>query len=366
MSPPTGYESGQETARRQLSRHLTGAGIELGPGHMPFPLVMPSTTARYLDAWSPGDSADRFPEVDASAFVEPDMICDFNVDGLAPVPDASQDFAVASHVLEHLANPLRMLCEMHRVLRPGGTVLIILPDRHNTFDRDRPPTPLEHLIAEHEAGVTEVDDAHVEEFILATAPFQTPGPPGTRTVPDPDLDLAATSIHERSLALLWLRWDDVSVPEQRREIVQLHRLRSIHAHVWDVDDFFAVLCHGVGEMGMAWELMDGLLAGDPGGRADEFALVLRRSAAPVDPPEQLARLRAAWSVWRPYRAAVQAELEKLRAETADLQARVAALQAQVDTHEPPPPPVDEPLETVRRGLATLKSAVLRRVDRPQP
>lgn len=364
MSPPAGYESGSETARRQLSRHLVGAGVELGPGHMPFPLVMPDTTARYLDAWSPGDSADRFPEVDASAFIEPDVICDFNVEGLAPLPDASQDFAVASHVLEHLADPVRMLCELHRVLRPGGTALIFLPDRHNTFDRDRPPTPLEHLLAEHEAGVTEVDDTHVEEFILATAPYQTPGPPGTRTEPDPDLDLTAMSTYERSLALLWLRWDDVTVPEQRREIVELHRRRSIHAHVWDVDDFFGVLCHGVGELGMAWELVDGLLAGDPGGRADEFALVLRKAAVPVAASEQLARLQSAWSVWRPYRAAVQSELDQLRAETAGLQARVAELQAQVDAHQPPPPPpAEEPLpEALRRGLVILKSAVRRRVS----
>ena len=277
------YECGGETARRQLSRHLVGRGIELGPGHLPFPVVMPSTSVRYLDAWAPGDSADRFPEIPQTQFSPPDIVCDFNAEGLGPVPDASQDFAIASHVLEHLANPLRMLCELHRVVRPGGTVLIFLPDRHNTFDRDRPPTPLDHLVEEFEAGVTEVDDAHVEEFISFTARNPGVGPPGTSSVPDPDLDLESMSVYERSLALLWLRWDDVTVPAQRRELIELHRRRSIHAHVWDVDEFLPVLGHAVRELDHAWQLVDGLLPGDPGGRPDEFALVLRKDVAPAEP-----------------------------------------------------------------------------------
>nr|MDQ3640790.1 class I SAM-dependent methyltransferase [Actinomycetota bacterium] len=169
MTKPFEYERGSETARRQLSRHLVGQGIELGPGPKPFSALMPSTTVRYLDAWAPSDNADRFPEIEQSEFAPPDIICDFNDEGLAPIEDASQDFAVASHVLEHVANPLRMLCELHRVVRPGGMVLILLPDRHNTFDRHRPPTTLSHLVEEFEAGVTEVDDAHIEEFISFTA-----------------------------------------------------------------------------------------------------------------------------------------------------------------------------------------------------
>ena len=137
---------------------------------------MPATTVSYLDAWAPDDSADRFPEIEQSEFSPPDIICDFNAEGLAPINDDSQDFAIASHVLEHLANPLRMLCELHRVVRPGGAVLIFLPDRHNTFDKDREPTPLDHLVEEFEAGVTEVDDAHIEDFISFTATHQGGGP----------------------------------------------------------------------------------------------------------------------------------------------------------------------------------------------
>lgn len=335
MKPPSAdYECGPQTARRQLSRHLVGKGIELGPGHIPFPVVMPSTTVQYLDAWAPGDSGDRFPEIEHAEFSPPDTICDFNTEGLGPIADDSQDFAVASHVLEHLANPLRMLCELHRVVRPSGTVLIFLPDRHQTFDKDRPPTPLAHVIEEFEVGVTEVDDAHIEEFIRATATHQGGGPPGTASTPDPDLDLDRLSLYERGLALLWLRWEDVTVPAQRRELVELHRRRSIHAHVWSVDEFFPVLRYGAQELGHAWQFVDGLLPGDPGGRPDEFGLVLRRDPTPAGPEAQSARLDTAWAVWRSYRGALDAEVAGLRTdlvsarvEQEQLRARVADLEA---------------------------------------
>ena len=58
---------------------------------------------------------------------------------------------LASHVLEHVANPLRLLDEVHRVLRPDGLLLLLLPDRHTTFDRTRAPTSLEHLMDDYEA-----------------------------------------------------------------------------------------------------------------------------------------------------------------------------------------------------------------------
>lgn len=314
MSGPPGYQWGPQAARGQLSRHLVGHGVELGPGHVPFPLVMPSATVRYLDAWSPDGSGDRFPEVDGSEFVAPDTICDFNAEGLAPLADGSQDFVIASHVLEHLANPLAILCEMHRVLRPGGTLLILLPDRHNTFDRVRAPTPLAHLVDEFERGVKEVDDDHIEEFLHHIHDRSGGGPPGASSVPDPNLDLDGMTVHERSLALLWLRWDDVTVPAQRRELIELHRRRSIHAHVWDAEEFLPVVLHAVRHLGHGWELLDGLLPGDPGGRADEFGLVLRRAVDPLDACERAERLDASWRAWREYRLGLRSEVDRLRAE----------------------------------------------------
>jgi SAM-dependent methyltransferase len=57
----------------------------------------------------------------------------FQVDFFAPcdrIPaaDGCYDFAVASHVLEHLRDPAAALLEWGRVVRPGGSILLFLPD----------------------------------------------------------------------------------------------------------------------------------------------------------------------------------------------------------------------------------------------
>jgi SAM-dependent methyltransferase len=52
---------------------------------------------------------------------------DLNVDRL-PEQDGSLALVVASEVIEHLVDPGRAIAEFHRVLRPGGHVLITVPN----------------------------------------------------------------------------------------------------------------------------------------------------------------------------------------------------------------------------------------------
>ncbi len=45
----------------------------------------------------------------------------------AEVPDARVDTVVSNHVLEHIPNPLEALGHMARILRPGGTLALVVP-----------------------------------------------------------------------------------------------------------------------------------------------------------------------------------------------------------------------------------------------
>jgi SAM-dependent methyltransferase len=45
-------------------------------------------------------------------------------DGSLPVPDQTFDAVISTQVLEHVADPARYLSECHRVLRPGGKLLL--------------------------------------------------------------------------------------------------------------------------------------------------------------------------------------------------------------------------------------------------
>ncbi|HUZ47367.1 MAG TPA: methyltransferase domain-containing protein [Terriglobia bacterium] len=84
---------------------------------------------------------------------------------LRGIPDASYDCVLASHVLEHLANPLKALREWKRVLGRNGLVSLVLPHKDGTFDWRRPTTTLAHLIEDFDKNVGEDDRTHLSEIL---------------------------------------------------------------------------------------------------------------------------------------------------------------------------------------------------------
>lgn len=81
------------------------------------------------------------------------------------IPSGSYDIVLASHVLEHVANPLKALEEWKRLLRRGGHLLMVLPERSLTFDHRRPVTSLDHLLADRDGGTGEDDLTHLDEIL---------------------------------------------------------------------------------------------------------------------------------------------------------------------------------------------------------
>jgi SAM-dependent methyltransferase len=265
---PTESAVGEQTSlpsdplaiRRRFASHLSGEGIEIGPGHVPFP-VPPTLFVRYLDRWEPTKLTALFPELgEQPGFSKPDVIADLDMDRLTSFPDASLDFVIASHVLEHLANPLAMLVDIHRVLRPGALLVVLIPDRHKTFDRDRAPTSLSHLIDEYRRDVREVDDAHIMDFLIG-ARVQLDGHRG------PD--------------------------EFAPDYLNFHRQRSVHVHVWDVEEFGGALDYGAEELGLRWNVIDTMPPGAVGTYGDEFGWVLAKVEDDLGPTGRFRRFRRA-------------------------------------------------------------------------
>lgn len=77
-----------------------------------------------------------------------------------PLPDESQDFVVSSHVLEHFPDPMTALLEWYRLVKPGGIIFMIVPHKERTFDKERPRTTLQELIARHARRAGMDADAH--------------------------------------------------------------------------------------------------------------------------------------------------------------------------------------------------------------
>ncbi len=75
------------------------------------------------------------------------------------------DFILASHILEHVANPFKALSEWLRILRDEGILLLVLPHKDGTFDHKRPVTTLKHLIEDFEHDIGEDDLSHLDEIV---------------------------------------------------------------------------------------------------------------------------------------------------------------------------------------------------------
>lgn len=230
------------SSRETLSTHLAGTGLEVGPGHVPFP-VPRGVEVRFVDRLTSVQHHDLFPELPLEmGFVEPDIVADLDADRLRAVESSSQDFVIASHVIEHLADPLGFLDDAHRVLRVGGVLLLLVPDRRCTFDRDRGATPLVCLIRDHELDATVPDDDHVLDFLVGADQ-------------GPEFEIP----------------DD---PDARARLFAWHRDRSIHVHCWTEDEFTEVLRYCADDLGQNWECRARLSTAENG---MEFGFVLVRT-----------------------------------------------------------------------------------------
>jgi SAM-dependent methyltransferase len=94
---------------------------------------------------------------------------------LTPIPPETYDFVLSSHMLEHTANPIKAISEWLRVLKPNGTLVLVVPHRDGTFDHRRPITTLAHLIEDFQLGTTEDDLTHLPGILsLHDLPMDPP------------------------------------------------------------------------------------------------------------------------------------------------------------------------------------------------
>jgi len=100
------------------------------------------------------------------------FICDGT--SLTPIKTGSYDCFLASHCLEHIANPLRALAEWRRILSADGLGLVLLPHKEVTFDWRRPLTPVAHMVADKERSVGEDDSTHFQEILSLHDLSKTP------------------------------------------------------------------------------------------------------------------------------------------------------------------------------------------------
>ncbi len=180
---------------------LTGQGLEIGALHQPA-AIPAHCKIEYCDANHREESAKFFPELSINDLVPVTYISDLDTQGLSIFEDNKFDFVILNHVIEHVANPIKVLGELFRVVKPNGLVVLSAPDKDYTFDKNRALTPYSHLLEEYQQNVSVITDEHYLDFLRGVHPevFQ----------------LSEDEIKQR-----------VQFVKDRRE----------HAHVWDSRSF---------------------------------------------------------------------------------------------------------------------------------
>jgi SAM-dependent methyltransferase len=137
--------------RKALLSHFDAsseAGLELGPldkalvPRAQFPLI------RYCD-YAPREvlreKSKDDPHVDIDNIPEIDFVAPFLTEHT--FGNNKFDYVIASHVIEHVPDVIRWLRLLLAALKPGGRIVLAVPDRRYTFDYFRPPSTVGEMIA---------------------------------------------------------------------------------------------------------------------------------------------------------------------------------------------------------------------------
>ncbi len=123
-------------------------GLEIGP--LATPLVLKTEgEILYLDHTDAESLKVKYAKADSvnkNQIVQVDRICPDGDLKAALANDAPFDYILASHVVEHVPDPLSWLNDLASLLKEGGTLRLAIPDHRFTFDILRRPTALSEFI----------------------------------------------------------------------------------------------------------------------------------------------------------------------------------------------------------------------------
>jgi len=185
------------------SQYIVGEGIEVGA--LNAPLEVPNgAKVKYVDRMSAKNLQQQYPELSTLSVLDPDIIDDG--EKLLTLANNTYDFVIANHMIEHCQNPIGAIQNFLRVLKVGGILYMGVPNKHYTFDRDRPLTTLDHLVKDYHEGPEWSKHGHYQEYVRLVD------------------KMPEAKIAERMKLLLDMDY-------------------SIHFHVWQPDTFLELLSY---------------------------------------------------------------------------------------------------------------------------
>jgi len=163
-----------------------------------------------------------------------------------PFRENAFDFVILNHVIEHVENFVDVLFSLSQIIKPGGHLYLVVPDKRYTFDQYRKVTPYQHFVEEWLSGSAINRQQHYEDWVRCVQGmyFQRINPADALAIAHATADL-------------------------------MQEAYSIHYHVWTAEHFLTCLFQLRHQLGLELELVD---FAEPHSNLDnEFIVVLRKS-----------------------------------------------------------------------------------------
>ncbi len=126
---------------------------------------------RYVDHASADDLRSKYSnDPNVHQILDVDIVWDGTSPLSGAAPGSVFDCVVASHVIEHIPNPIGWLRNIATVLEPGAVVCLVVPDKRVTFDYNRRLTEASDLIDAYVREVTLPGCAQVYDFHTRAIP----------------------------------------------------------------------------------------------------------------------------------------------------------------------------------------------------
>lgn len=141
-------------SRNEKIFHLidkSGLGLEIGPSYNPIAPKMDGWNVEIVDHLDAASLRSKYAAwgVDGSAIEDVDYIA--GSDGLfAAIGEESRfDFILASHTIEHMPDVVQFLADCEKLLKPGGILSLVVPDKRFCFDILKPLTTTGQILQAH-------------------------------------------------------------------------------------------------------------------------------------------------------------------------------------------------------------------------
>ncbi len=147
----------------------------------------------------------------------------------AVAADAPFDYVIASHVIEHIPDTVGWLDDLTRVLRPGGILSLVIPDKRYCFDVNRSLTEISDLVDANLRGLRQPSFRQAYDFYAKAI----------GGVVDPAAAWAGADYSQA------VRQDfadpDVAAFEACRRMQTSDEFVDVHCHVFTPDSFLGLL-----------------------------------------------------------------------------------------------------------------------------